>query len=139
MSVMRPECPHLSRTSICIILSSIWLVSIIMALPTFLFATISPQDTRLDCIMIWPDGNPTESLLDHGFQITFFFVTYVVPMLGLTITYTHLYRILLKYDSEAMAQMMKPTKCENEKRKVCIVLYLKLDNNLHLSWQRCSS
>ena len=137
---MRPECPHLSRTSICIILSSIWLVSIIMALPTFLFATIRPQDTRLDCIMIWPDGNPTESLLDHGFQITFFFVTYVVPMLGLTITYTHLYRILLKYDSEAMAQMMKPTKCQNEKRKVCMVSYLNLDNNLlFLSWQRCSS
>ena len=139
MSVRRPENPHLSRMSIFIILSSIWLVSIVLAFPTLLFATIRPQDTRHDCIMIWPDGNPAVSLLDHGYQITFFSVTYLAPMLGLTIIYTHLYRILLKYDSEARAQMVKPTKCQNEKRKVCMVLYLKLDDNLFPSWQRCSS
>jgi tachykinin-like receptor len=44
--------------------------------------------------MVWPDGNPAESLMDHIYQIVFFLVTYVVPMVGLSVTYCHLGSVL---------------------------------------------
>ena len=43
---------------------------------------------------MWPDGDPSTSLLDHCYQLVFFLVTYVLPMLGLSITYCHLGTVL---------------------------------------------
>ena len=43
---------------------------------------------------MWPDGDPSTSLLDHCYQVVFFLVTYVLPMLGLSVTYCHLGTVL---------------------------------------------
>ena len=45
---------------------------------------------KSEYFQIWPDGDPSESLLDHYYQVVFFLVTYVIPMVGLSITYCHL-------------------------------------------------
>ena len=49
---------------------------------------------RTACLILWPDGDPSTSLLDHCYQLVFFLVTYVLPMLGLSITYCHLGTVL---------------------------------------------
>ena len=121
MSVARPESPHLSKKAMGAILISIWMVSIFLAFPTLLYSTTksygdSHDITRHTCLLVWPDGNSSESLYDHIYQVTFFLVTYVLPMVGLTITYTHLGMVLLRTDYQD--QSVKPSRCHKDKRKV---------------------
>ena len=74
------------------------------------------ESTKTACLMIWPDGNPLESLMDHIYQLIFFLLTYVVPMLGLSITYTHLGLVL--WTSGLDPDQDKPNSKIKEKRKV---------------------
>ena len=46
------------------------------------------------CLLIWPDGPPTISLMDHVYQLVYLLVTYLLPLLGLSVTYTYLGRVL---------------------------------------------
>jgi tachykinin receptor 3 len=121
MSIVRPRSPHLSLKSTTSSLAIIWMVSILVAIPTLLFSTtISYGDNlehpRTACLMIWPDGNPSESLLDHIYQIIFFLVTYVLPMVGLSITYGHLGTVLWRDSNDSNSTKTK--RSQNDKRKV---------------------
>ena len=125
MTVARPQSPHLSKQATGALLIFIWMVSIMVALPTLLYSTTltyeEGQDmTRDSCLLIWPDGNPSESVYDHIYQIVFFLVTYVLPMVGLTITYSHLGTVLWR--TEPDNQTVKPSKCQKDKRKVSLML-----------------
>ena len=119
MTIARPSAPHLSIKTTSIFLTVIWTVSILVATPTLLYSTtISYGDDedhpRTACLMIWPDGNPSESLLDHIYQLIFFMLTYVVPMVGLSITYCHLGMVLWRDSSDPDQQSTKT----KDKRKV---------------------
>ena len=46
------------------------------------------------CLVIWPDGPPSTSMMDHIYQVVYFLITYLLPLLGLSITYTYLGRVL---------------------------------------------
>ena len=118
---MRPRSPHLSLKSTTSSLIFIWFVSILVAIPTLLYSiTINYEGDsghpRTACLMVWPDGNPSESLLDHIYQIIFFLVTYVLPMVGLSITYGHLGMVLWRDSGDASSTQNK--RIQNEKRKV---------------------
>ena len=56
-------------------LAVIWVVSVLLATPTLVFSTTvlyseDRQQERHACLMIWPDGDPSVSLLDHSYQVT---------------------------------------------------------------------
>ena len=117
MTIARPRAPHLSIKTTSAILGIIWTVSILVAVPTLLYSTTISYgedlaQPRTACLMIWPDGNPSESLLDHIYQIVFFLVTYVLPMVGLSITYCHLGTVLWRESSDQQSTKTK------DKRKV---------------------
>ena len=59
----------------------------------------------------------SESLLDHTYQIVFFLVTYVIPMVGLSITYCHLGSVLWR-DSQPAHQSLHTRRKVQDKRKV---------------------
>ena len=61
---------------------------------SFVLQEITRYFHRTACLILWPDGDPSTSLLDHCYQLVFFLVTYVLPMLGLSITYCHLGTVL---------------------------------------------
>ena len=121
---MRPQSPHLSLKSTTTSLVIIWMVSILVAIPTLLYSTTINYEenighSRTACLMIWPDGNPSESLLDHIYQIIFFLVTYVLPMVGLSITYGHLGTVLWRDSNDQ--DFNKNKRSQNEKRKVKVM------------------
>ena len=97
MTIAGPRSPHLSFSVTTSMLATIWTVSIILATPTLLYSTTvlySEDKNGTACLMVWPDGDPSESWYDHCYQIIFFLVTYILPMVGLSITYSHLGTVL---------------------------------------------
>ena len=68
--------------------------------------------------MVWPDGDPSTSLLDHCYQVVFFLVTYVIPMVGLSITYCHLGTVLWTNHSKENNQEQNNNNKIKDKRKV---------------------
>ena len=72
--------------------------------------------------MIWPDGDPSVSLLDHYYQLLFFLVTYVVPLVGLSVTYCHLGSVLWK-DYHPQQSILNRRKVK-DKRKVKLTTHL---------------
>ena len=135
MTIARPRSPHLSKKTTSVMLGMIWVVSIAVATPSLIYSTTvlysssSTDQPRHACLIIWPDGDPSVSLLDHCyqvlttsitvfyhyFQITFFLVTYIIPMVGLSITYCHLGTVLWISDRDKSEQYNNKVK---DKRKV---------------------
>ena len=83
---------------------------------------------RTACLILWPDGDPSTSLLDHCYQLVFFLVTYVLPMLGLSITYCHLGTVLWQRekpetrDTRIMDRELTKTNSKTkDKRKVSTI------------------
>ena len=68
--------------------------------------------------MVWPDGDPSTSLLDHCYQVVFFLVTYVIPMVGLSITNCHLGTVLWTNHSKENNQEQNNNNKIKDKRKV---------------------
>ena len=61
-------------------LAVIWVVSVLLATPTLVFSTTvlyseDRQQERHACLMIWPDGDPSVSLLDHCYQVVIISIT----------------------------------------------------------------
>lgn len=74
MTIVRPRSPHLSRPGTTASLVVVWAISVIVAIPTLLYSTTvsygeDMSRQRQACIMIWPDGDPSVSELDHYYQV----------------------------------------------------------------------
>ena len=67
----------------------------------------------------------SESLLDHTYQIVFFLVTYVIPLVGLSITYCHLGTVL--WTNPGPAATSKTRRGQKEKRKVSFTTLLQTE------------
>ena len=132
LSIVRPSSPRLSFNTTKFTVFIIWFISLFIAFPTLVYSTTISysggegeltQFHRTACLMVWPDGNPAESLLDHIYQTVFFLVTYVLPLVGLSITYSHLGIILWKDSNATILQIQQtclttPNRSQQEKRKV---------------------
>ncbi|XP_053207745.1 tachykinin-like peptides receptor 86C isoform X2 [Panonychus citri] len=98
MAVVHPFKPRMNRTTSLIVVMLIWLLAGILALPSVLYSTtyeIKYQDgSRILCWLHWPDGVPNISQYDHIYNITFFVVTYAIPMLIMGLTYTRMSFVL---------------------------------------------
>ena len=77
---------------------------------------------RTACLMVWPDGDPSISLLDHCYQIVFFLVTYVIPMVGLSITYCHLGSVLWTKNNHNHQEQNNNNKIKDKRKVVEIFL-----------------
>ena len=94
-------------------LAAVWAGSSLVASPALVFSTTSPYrgGEATGCVLEWPDGPPSTSLMDHVYQVphlevitdymtscpgqvVFLLVTYVLPLAGLGLTYTHLTRLM---------------------------------------------
>ncbi|RWS06437.1 tachykinin-like peptides receptor 86C, partial [Dinothrombium tinctorium] len=77
----------------------IWLAAFLLALPGLLFSktfTIQYLDGehRILCTLEWPDGVSGFSRIDYIYNIIFFILTYVVPMVSMAITYSLMSKVL---------------------------------------------
>ena len=52
-------------------LAAVWAYSCLVASPALVFSTTSPYPggEATACVLVWPDGDPSISLMDHVYQV----------------------------------------------------------------------
>ena len=52
-------------------LAAVWAGSSLVASPALVFSTTSPYrgGEATGCVLVWPDGPPSTSLMDHVYQV----------------------------------------------------------------------
>ena len=123
------SCPTRKMKSLTLSLAilSIWTISSLVACPSLLFSTTetyhddeAEDDTATACLLVWPDGPSYASFMDHVYQVVFLLMTYILPLLGLSITYTYLSRTLwrLQWQSSIISNQDNDRRAKKEMRKV---------------------
>ncbi|XP_022919260.1 tachykinin-like peptides receptor 86C [Onthophagus taurus] len=121
LAIVHPLQPKMSKTVSIVVIIIVWSTSMVLAYPCLLYSdTIVyrfKDKERTACLLIWPDGTPTESNLDYGYQITFLAVTYVVPMILMLWCYTAMGLVL--WGSKSIGEKtQRQIESINLKRKV---------------------
>lgn len=123
-AIIRPLSPKSGKMSVLAVILSIWLVSGVMAAPAGYFSQqvdIRKCSDSKACILVWPDGYQGSSQLDYLYNIAFFFLTYVMPMIGMGICYIQMGRNLWRGDKSALSLLVPQvalTKSRNDKKKI---------------------
>ncbi|CAH1101890.1 unnamed protein product [Psylliodes chrysocephalus] len=82
----------MSKTSSIITITFIWTASMMLAMPCLLYSrtvTHPAKDTETTgCILVWPDEKLYGSEYDLWYQMIFLLITYIVPMILMSICYT---------------------------------------------------
>eukprot|EP00095_Tigriopus_kingsejongensis_P012504 maker-scaffold221_size251850-snap-gene-1.11 protein:Tk12504 transcript:maker-scaffold221_size251850-snap-gene-1.11-mRNA-1 annotation:"neuropeptide gpcr a24" len=108
-AIVRPLRPRMSRPSTVLTALLIWIVGGVIALPQFLYfttqVTSSETENRTVCFAIWPDGPTNESSFEFLYNVAFMIITYFLPMLSMSITYTAVAREL--WDSKIIGEATK--------------------------------
>lgn len=67
-AIIRPLKPRMGRPMTILVAVTIWLVAMAIAVPQLLYFTIEyqPQEDRVVCYAIWPDGPTNESKTEFG-------------------------------------------------------------------------
>ncbi|TRY80241.1 hypothetical protein TCAL_12372 [Tigriopus californicus] len=108
-AIVRPLRPRMGRPSTVLTALLIWIVSGIIALPQLLYFTTqnmsSETENRTVCFAIWPDGPTNESSFEFLYNVAFMIITYFLPMLSMSITYTAVAREL--WDSKIIGEATK--------------------------------
>ncbi|XP_035824812.1 tachykinin-like peptides receptor 99D isoform X2 [Aplysia californica] len=89
IAIIHPLRPRLTGRIVLTIITIIWLMSILLALPNLLYATMYRYDNgRHVCYLHWPDSVAGEaSQQDLAYNILLMVVNYFVPMITLAATY----------------------------------------------------
>ncbi|XP_045765313.1 tachykinin-like peptides receptor 86C [Maniola jurtina] len=97
-AIVRPMRPRMSKRYSLIMIAGIWVSGVLLAMPCLLFSTTkqyrSKGTIKTACLLLWPDGLPDVSHMDFVYQVLFFVITYVAPMLGMIFFYTAMGRVL---------------------------------------------
>ena len=116
---------QMSSRGLVMLMISIWTFSSVLACPSLLFSTTETyhgddNNTATACIMVWPDGPQSTSFMDHIYQVILLLFTYILPLLGLSITYTYLSRVLwkLQWQSSFFGNRDIGSRAKKEMRKV---------------------
>ncbi|KRT83801.1 G protein-coupled receptor, partial [Oryctes borbonicus] len=95
---VHPLQPRMSKTLSIITIIFIWLASMAIAFPCLLYSTTViyryRDKERTACLLIWPDGQPTDSNMDFAYQVSFLALTYVIPMVLMLWCYTEMGKVL---------------------------------------------
>lgn len=101
---------------------AIWTVSSGIALPALLFSTTKVYHgnniTSTACLLIWPDGESYVSFMDHVYQVIYLLITYVLPLVGLSCTYSYLSRTLWRLQWQTPVRQENDRRAKKEMRKV---------------------
>lgn len=101
---------------------AIWSVSSVLASPALLHSTTKTYSTNKTsstaCLLVWPDGESYVSLMDHVYQIIYLLMTYILPLVGLSLTYTYLSRTLWRLQWQPSALQEPDRRAKKEMRKV---------------------
>lgn len=115
---------HMAKTDITFSLSviAIWSVSSALASPALLYSTTKTYSNNMTsstaCILVWPDGESYVSFMDHVYQIIYLLITYILPLLGLSLTYTYLSRTLWRLQWQPSSLQETDRRAKKEMRKV---------------------
>ncbi|XP_022319186.1 tachykinin-like peptides receptor 99D isoform X3 [Crassostrea virginica] len=86
-AIIHPLRPRLT-VRVVLAIAVIWLVSIVLAFPNLIYGTTMPYGDRIICLLQWPDFSEYKpSVLDFGYNVLILVVTYVLPLVTLTVTY----------------------------------------------------
>ncbi|KAL2728923.1 tachykinin-like peptides receptor 86C isoform X1 [Vespula squamosa] len=93
IAIMHPLRKHLSRKRTISALILIWSLSACLAIPNLLYSTTKHKsylngETRITCYLTWPDGEYLDSKIGHYYDIVFFFMTYIFPIMAMAVCYT---------------------------------------------------
>ncbi|KAK4882878.1 hypothetical protein RN001_006197 [Aquatica leii] len=107
LAIVHPLHPRMSKTSSLVIIIFIWITSMVSAFPCLLYSTTITyrykNKSRTACILVWPDGQPTDSSMDFAYQVVFLVLTYVVPMVLMICCYTAMGKVL--WGSHSIGEM----------------------------------
>lgn len=87
LAIIHPLRPRLT-VRVVLAIAVIWLVSIVLAIPNLIYGETMLVQGRVICLLIWPDFTmESPSMLDFGYNVLIMIVTYVLPLVTLTVTY----------------------------------------------------
>ncbi|RWS30686.1 tachykinin-like peptides receptor 86C [Leptotrombidium deliense] len=97
--VMYPLRPRITKRMAAFVVFLIWFSATLLALPGLLYSRTfdirySDGEERILCSLHWPDGVSGFSQTEYLYNIIFFVVTYVVPMVSMAITYSLMSKVL---------------------------------------------
>ncbi|XP_003737058.1 tachykinin-like peptides receptor 86C [Galendromus occidentalis] len=98
IAIYKPLSHRMSRKCALIIIALIWFVSVVIALPGYVFAdtsTYPPQNDRVVCSLLFPAlGSFTSEQVDFVYNVVFMIVTYFIPMFTMAIAYSIMGHVL---------------------------------------------
>uniref|UniRef100_A0A8D9FJG2 Tachykinin-like peptides receptor 86C n=3 Tax=Cacopsylla melanoneura TaxID=428564 RepID=A0A8D9FJG2_9HEMI len=121
LAIVRPLKPRMSKRWAQVIILLIWFTSFLLGGPYLLYSRIVVYrysgKVQRSCIVIWPDGQATNSKVDHIYNLVLFFLTYIIPMTAMVICYTNMGREL--WGSRQIGEMnVRQLECIKSKRRV---------------------
>ncbi|XP_055377131.1 tachykinin-like peptides receptor 99D isoform X2 [Condylostylus longicornis] len=92
MAIINPLKPRMGKRCTLAIAAGIWIISVVIACPMFLFfktESLELEDggERIVCFLEWPDGETNNSLQEYVYNIVFMFLTYFIPIGSMSYTY----------------------------------------------------
>lgn len=107
LAIVHPLHPRISKTWSLITITFIWTASIILAMPCLLYSTTVTANyggrELTGCILIWPDNKLIESKFDVIYQMVFLILTYIVPIILMTVSYSVMGKVL--WGSRSIGEM----------------------------------
>ncbi|CAH4035652.1 unnamed protein product [Pieris brassicae] len=93
VAIMSPLRPRLGKRATLAIAAAIWAISCVVSSPNFLYFTTETDplpdgNVRRICFPDWPDGITTRSQLEYMYNVMFMLLTYFLPIMSMTYTYS---------------------------------------------------
>ncbi|XP_036323655.1 tachykinin-like peptides receptor 99D [Rhagoletis pomonella] len=122
VAIIKPLQPRMSKRCNLAIAAFIWAASITLSCPMLLFFTTGEVELkdgiRIVCYTEWPDGPTNHSQQEYVYNIVFMILTYVLPIISMTFTYSRVGFEL--WGSKAIGEHT-PRQVENVKSKRRVV------------------
>ncbi|CAK1598513.1 unnamed protein product [Parnassius mnemosyne] len=95
MAIVNPLRPRFGKRATLSITAAIWTSGCIIGIPNFLFFTtdfdiMEDGSVRQVCFSEWPDGITTRSEIEYIYNVMFMMITYFIPIISMTYTYSRI-------------------------------------------------
>nr|KAI8766675.1 tachykinin-like peptides receptor 99D isoform X2 [Biomphalaria glabrata] len=120
IAIIHPLRPRLTGRIVLTIITVIWILSVLLALPNLLYATIYKWPDRTICYLRWPDYTDDSKMSnqDMAYNILLMVLNYFLPMVTLFGTYARIGWEL--WGSKAIGEVV-PMQAERVRRKRKVV------------------
>ncbi|XP_015186351.1 PREDICTED: tachykinin-like peptides receptor 86C [Polistes dominula] len=137
MAIMYPLKRHMSRRRTILTLISIWTISSILAIPSLLYSKItktrySNNKTRISCYLSWPDGKYLNSKTGYSYDILFFSMTYLIPIVLMAVFYTLMGRKL--WGSKFIGELTHNQKESIKSKRKVVKMFISIVTIFAICW-----